>query len=300
VSWRVTTRDDIAAVIALYKANHVLREILAQTGVALRVVQNLVKCFRELGEGKLPAPLPKSGRPKLLSPRALRLFLDKYAREVKERNPRLLSHVSLSCVQQALHDDLGFKSFRARRKPLLTKRQKENRVKFCKKYEVWDLETWRSVLWSDEATFSVTGSNGGRVYRPPHSDAHLPQYTVKTVKHPASLMVWASFTYYGVGELVILPKNQIMNQYNYLELLSDFLPESFDKAKASLFMQDGAPCHTAESVIQWLKDWEVPFFNDWPGTSSIPKLEAAIKDTRANLPPDLTSCKTLLTVFLEG
>ncbi|KAG7169811.1 putative Transposase-containing protein 22, partial [Homarus americanus] len=146
MSRRVTTRDDIAVVIALYKANHVLREISAQTGVALRVVQNLVKRFRDLGEDELPAPLSKSVRsnPSLT------------AREVKERNPHLLSHVSLRCVQQALHDDLGFKSFRARRKPLLTKRQKENRVKFCKKYEVWDFETWRSVLWSDEATFSCS------------------------------------------------------------------------------------------------------------------------------------------------
>ncbi|KAG7167265.1 putative Transposase-containing protein 20 [Homarus americanus] len=153
MSRRVTTRDDIAAVIALYKANHVLKEISAQTGVALRVVQNLVKRFRDLGEDELPAPLPKSGRPKLLSPRTLEVISRQVrsnpsltAHEVKERNPRLLSHVSLRCVQQAVHDGPGFKSFRARRKPLLTKRQKENRVKFCKKYEVWDLETWRRTI----------------------------------------------------------------------------------------------------------------------------------------------------------
>ncbi|KAG7174513.1 putative Transposase-containing protein 18, partial [Homarus americanus] len=159
MSRRVTTIDDIAAVIALYKANRVLREISAQTGVALRVVQNLVKRFRDLGEDELPAPLPKSGRPKLLSPRTLnvisRQVLSNPSLTAREKS-RLLSHVSLRCVQQALHDDLGFKSFRARRKPLLTKRQKENRVKFFKKYEVWDLETWRSILWSDEATFNCS------------------------------------------------------------------------------------------------------------------------------------------------
>ncbi|KAG7178100.1 Adenylate kinase-like [Homarus americanus] len=153
MSRRVTTRDDIAAVIALYKANHVLREISAQTGVALRVVQNLVKRFCDLGEDECPAPLPKSGGPKLLSPQTLKVISRQVrsnpsltAREVKERNPHLLSHVSLRCAQQALHDDLGFKSFRARQ---------GNRVKFCMKYEVWDLETWRNILWSDEATFSL-------------------------------------------------------------------------------------------------------------------------------------------------
>ncbi|KAG7165116.1 hypothetical protein Hamer_G004900 [Homarus americanus] len=60
MSRRVTARDDIAAVIALYKANHELRGISAQTGVGLRVVQKLVKRYHELGEDVLPAPLPKS------------------------------------------------------------------------------------------------------------------------------------------------------------------------------------------------------------------------------------------------
>ncbi|KAG7172334.1 putative Transposase-containing protein 10, partial [Homarus americanus] len=149
MSRRVTTRDDIAAVIALYKANHVLREISAQTGVALRVVQNLVKRFRDLGEDELPA-LSLVGLNYCLHGH-LRLFLDKFGPIPHSQHRE--TPVLLRCVQQALHDDLGFKSFHARRKPLLTKRQKENRVKFCKKYEVWDLETWRSVLWSDEATF---------------------------------------------------------------------------------------------------------------------------------------------------
>ncbi|KAG7153450.1 hypothetical protein Hamer_G019506 [Homarus americanus] len=120
MSRRVTTRDDIAAVIALYKANHELRDISAQTGVGLCVVQKLVKCYRELREDVLPAPLPKSGRPKLLSPRTLTVISCQVetnpaftAREVRERNPRLLSQVSLSCVWHSLQYDLGFKSLRA-------------------------------------------------------------------------------------------------------------------------------------------------------------------------------------------
>ncbi|KAG7158712.1 hypothetical protein Hamer_G011380 [Homarus americanus] len=104
MSRMVTTRDDIAAVIALYKANHVLREISAQTGVALRVVQNLVKRFRDLGEEEFPAPLPKSGRPKLLSPRTLKDISRQVrsnpsltAREVKERKPSYESRLVTLC-----------------------------------------------------------------------------------------------------------------------------------------------------------------------------------------------------------
>lgn len=274
MSTRVTSGDDIVAVISLYKGGHELKQIAAQSGVGLRSVQKMVKRFKEEGEEDIPVPKRRTGRPKLISPRSLKVtsrqlktspFLT--AREIKEKNPCLLSSVSLHCVQQALHDDLGFKSYHARRKPLLTEKQKKNRIRFCKKYSVWDLETWRSVLWSDEATFTVTGTSYGRVYRQPHTDPHLSQFTVKTVKHPASLMVWACFSYHGVGELITLPKNEMMNQNNYLELLCDYLPDSFEKAKAKIFMQDGAPCHTTKSVIQWLKDSEVPYISDWPGSS---------------------------------
>ena len=65
-------------------------------------------------------------------------------------------------------------------------------MKFCKKYVVWDLVSWKKVLWSDEATFSVTHSVARRVYCPPGSDANLPQYTMKTVKYPPILIIWAT------------------------------------------------------------------------------------------------------------
>ena len=99
---------------------------------------------------------------------------------------------------------------------------------------------------------------------------------------------------------MFLSDNVKMNKDNYLELLADHLPDSFEKCKGEFFMQDGAPCHTAKQVKDWLRDCEVPFFEHWPGnspdinpiehvwmsmkrklrnqdTSSIPKLVAAIR-----------------------
>ena len=317
MSRKVTTKEDVVAVIALYKAEHDTGFISSQTGVSVRVVQKLIKRFREEGEVEIPAPRPKTGRPKLVSPRSLKVMERQIkvdpsltARQLKEKNPILFGKCSVRCVSQALHDDLGYKSFRALKKPLLTQKQKEKRVKFCKKYAVWDLEDWKTVLWSDESTFTVTGNASKTVYRLPGSDPNLAQYTVKTVKHPSSLMVWSCFSYHGVGELVILPKNEMMNQYNYLELLCDYLPDSFENASATFFMQDSAPCRTAKSVKQWLNDCQVPYFSDWPGnspdlnpienlwsivkqrlrdrdTSSLPRLEAAIRDIWSTLSPEL-------------
>lgn len=119
--------------------------------------------------------------------------------------------------------------------------------------------------------------------------------------------IWGCFTGRALGELVILPKNLKVNQHNYLELLSDYLPDSFERTGAKVFQQDGAPAHTARSVTTWLEDCEVAFIKDWPGNSpdvnpienlwalikkdlqghdvsSLPRLEAAIKDSWNKIP----------------
>ena len=314
MSRRSTTKEDIKAVITLYKAKHKVSEIVTLTGMCKRSVQRFIKKFKDSDETLTPVPKPKTGRPKLISRRTGKVLNRQVsrnprstARELKETNPHLLGNVSVRSIQQFLHDDLGYRSYRARRKPLLTAVQKAKRLKFAEKYSVWSDEDWRGVLWSDEATFTVTGSQYDRVYRRPHSDALDPKFTTKTVKHPDSVMVWGCFSYYGVGSLVVLPKNIKVNQGVYLELLCDHLPDSFEKTQARVSMQDGAPCHTAKAVVTWLDDCMVNYFKDWPGnspdinpvenlwsiikrglrdldTSSVPKLTTAIQQLWATIP----------------
>ena len=43
MSRRVTTKEDVVAVIALFKADHDTSFISEQTGVAMLVIQNLIK-----------------------------------------------------------------------------------------------------------------------------------------------------------------------------------------------------------------------------------------------------------------
>lgn len=311
----VVDRSLITSMIDLHNAGHSHKEISQLKGISLRSVYRWIGRYQEKGSTTLPTPKPRSGRPSKISKRTSRVIHRQLkakpsltAREIKDKNPRSLDGVALRTIQKHIHDDLLLRSYKARKKPLLTVAQKKKRINFAKKYRVWTEEDWKKVLWTDEATFNVTGSGGKRVYRPMGSDPHLPQYTDKTVKHPASLMVWGGFSFGGVGDLVVLPKNQYMNQYNYFELLNDVLDSSFEKSGASFFMQDGAPCHTAKSIKKWLSDCAIPYFKDWPGnspdinpienlwsimkrklqyhdTSSIPKLEAAIRKVWEDLEP---------------
>ena len=117
-------------------------------------------------------------------------------------------------------------------------------------------------------------------------------------------------------------KNQTVNKETYLELLMDHLYNCVRKSHIRIdrcvFMQDGAPCHTAKVVIEYLKDIRVEYIDDWPGnspdlnpienvwaimkrelrerdTSTIPKLEAAIRDVWENI--DRNYLKTLADSF---
>lgn len=258
----------------MYRGERTVTDIATLTGLHRRTIQRLIAQFKDNDEEFLPVPKPRSGRPPKVSKRTKQVMNRQIsanprltARQLKNNNPHLLNHVSVRCVQKILHDELGYKSFKARKKPMLSVRQRQNRVNWCKRYKHWTVEDWKKVLWSDEATFTVTGCGIERVYRRPGSNPLDPKYTCKTVKHPDSVMVWGCFSYHGVGELVVLPKNQTVNQYNYLELLCDYLPDSMEKTQTTQFMQDGAPCHTAKSVKLWLDDCEVNYFKDWPGNS---------------------------------
>lgn len=311
-----TTSDDISAIVALLNGGHSNQEISNITGVKLRTVQRWVKRYRDGGEVLTPTHRKRVGMTRKTSARTLNIIKRQTdcnprvtAKELKEQNPALLGEVSLRTVQRRLHEDLHYRSCRPRLKPHLTEKQIKNRVLFCKNYKDWSLEKWRHVLWSDEAVFSVTGNRSGRVYRPPRSDPYDPRYTQGVTKHPDTIMVWGSFSYFGVGEIVVLPRNMYMNKDNYLELLVDHLPESFEKCQANFFMQDGAPCHRAKDVTGWPRDCEVDFFSDWPAnspdlnpienlwalmkkklrrcdTSTIPRLEEAVRNIWLEMEPN--------------
>ena len=55
------------------------------------------------------------------------------------------------------------------------------------------------------------------------SDPFDPKYLCGTTKNPDKILIWGNFSYHGIGKLIMLPKNEIVNQYIYLDLLNDHL-----------------------------------------------------------------------------
>ena len=77
---------------------------------------------------------------------------------------------------------------------------------------------------SDESTFRLVRRGYKLVRRPQGASRYASKYTIKTVKHPESVMVWGAFSgNKGRGGLYFSPKNVTMRGDNYLRVLDQHM-----------------------------------------------------------------------------
>ena len=79
-------------------------------------------------------------------------------------------------------------------------------------------------------------------------------------------MIWGAVGNGKLGDIYFVEPNEKMNARMYTEVLQRHLKRSMQKTGCSIFMQDGAPCHKAKSVMEWLADHDVPVL-EWVGQS---------------------------------
>ena len=253
------------------------REICNKLGLGIRALQRF---FKRQGPGVLltpRAPRPDKGTRKLLTPGDLR-FLKQVsvknpkwsANDIRRENPTMFGDLQPRYLQKMLKDELGMPSRQAAKKPNLTAFQTDRRLKFCKRYLHWTTEHWNCVLYTDESQFQTIRNSGCRVRRPLGTSRHNPKYTVKNVKHPGASMAWGCFSAQGAGPLFWLAKGEMMNQHNYADVLRNyaFPTMNSDLHDCEMLLQDGAPCHTAKSVLKLIKDQDPRIRSlPWPGHS---------------------------------
>ena len=179
-----------------------------------------------------------------------------------------LSSVSRSTIRRVVSKELQIPSRCAAKKPFLTPAQKMRRLDWAKKHKRWSQAKWAKVLWSDETHIELwQGAQvNKRCRRPSSISRYHPRFVMRTVKHPPKLMIWASFGDGKLGDLYFVEPNAKMNARMYQEVLQRHLRRSLEKTGCSIFMQDGAPCHKAKTIMAWLGNSGVPVL-DWVGQS---------------------------------
>ncbi len=260
--------------LMLLKDGASVTRVAANLHVSRRTICSLKQAAARLPDNTIPIRKVGSGgkkktteRTNTIVKREVLLNPSITAASLKKKHPMLLQDVSIRTIQHRLQKDLNMPSRRAAKKPLLTAPMMKKRIQFCKTYLHWTSADWLKVMFSDESTFRLVRAGSALVRRPPGASRYDSKYTVKTVKHPDSVMVWGAFSgIHGRGGLYFLPKNVTMRGANYLEVLQQHLLPFWHIHQCHHFMHDGAPAHRTKIVKKWLQDQHIPAL-EWPGNS---------------------------------
>ena len=252
------------------------KEIAKRLGRNAAACRNVVASLRDLPDFAPPPPAKKrSGRRRKTTDHQderLRRYVSKHpfktAKELKREVPGFQT-LSVRRIQEILQKRLRMPSRAAAQKPLLTEKMVRKRLRFARKHLHMTAEDWETVMFSDESTFRLINPRAQRVRRSLSMNRYLSKYTVKTVKHPPSVMVWACFSgKRGRGSIYFLPPNCTMNSDRYKQVLEEKLFPWMAIHEAKIFLQDGAPCHTSKKSMALLKTKEKDLtVMEWPGNS---------------------------------
>ena len=127
------------------------------------------------------------------------------------------------------------------------------------------MDDWKSVLFTDESKVSI-GNDGALYVWRRKGEEFLPECCDRTVEHAASVMVWGSMCWHGVGSLVKLEGRLDRTAYQQVleeHMLTDAVALIGDDF---VFQQDNAPIHTSWSTRQWLRQHDITLL-DWPPKS---------------------------------
>jgi transposase len=259
--------EDRVRAVERYKQGHSLRTIAKGLGQS----PSWVWYWVQRAKSGLPlTDLPRSGRPKKLSPeqeqKAVSLLKDETVGSLRKVRKRLQfdEHVSVSTrTLERVAKKARIRPRREKKKPKLTEAQKEKRLAFASTSR--PAGYWNKVLFTDECIFPVFGPPRTRWL---DEEAEVP--IREAVKNSPYVMVWAGIGSKGKTRLIKIDQGVRLNAAGYQELLSKSLPTidgMWPKRDRWILMQDGAPCHRAKSTMEYLKSKGVRVLQPWPANS---------------------------------
>jgi len=155
-------------------------------------------------------------------------------------------------------------TYLAIRKPMLTVRDRLKRLKWAKQRRYWDVEDWANVIFSDESNFEVFNRKGRVFVKRLRAEKYSQRFVIPRLQGGGgSAGIWGCISHKGSGCCYLYTGR--VNQYSYIRCLEDALLPSADlfyDHQNYIFMQDGAPAHTAHTVKDWLDENDIRLL-DW-------------------------------------
>jgi hypothetical protein len=138
-----------------------------------------------------------------------------------------------------------------KKRPLLTKRHRRERLDFALSHQDWTVEDWKKVVWSDETKINRLGSDGRKWVWKKAGEGLSDRLVEGTKKFGGgSLMMWGCMLWDGVRYACEI--DGIMDADLYVKILEDDLQASikfYDKnVEDIIFEQDNDPKHTSKKA----------------------------------------------------
>ena len=270
---KLSKENQRVRICTLREEGHSYKIIAKKTG---KPYQSISKICRRVKKTKSFKDRPRSGRPKLIDERKMRVLariLQKSKVKTAEfvRKEARMFHgidVSRDTVARAL-TKMGYGVRVKRKKPALTKNQKKARLDWARKHSTWTSDDWRHVIWSDESPFSIENSSG-KEYVWERPNAAISDDNVKPTKKfgGGKIMVWSCITWEGVGFSCKI--DETMDAALYSEILRDELARTIDYYHLDRtkvwFQADNDPKHTSNLAQSTLQEMKIKVM-EWPAQS---------------------------------
>lgn len=176
-------------------------------------------------------------------------------------------NTSLLTVRRALHAE-GVHHRRPAKKPYLTPRHKQERLRFARDYLDFN---WENVIFSDEKTF--LSSQKGRLHLWRRNNTRWCEQNIvpNTESGRITVNMWGWMSSAGPGELALMPPRA--TAVDYVEVLNDVMLPTvrnvypFDDCRNVSFVQDNCPVHRAGVVREWFNLHPEINIIPWPARS---------------------------------
>lgn len=258
-----------AQIIALSMEHMKQSEIAHKLNLSQSSVSKVVKRYRETSSfsNKKPPGAPRCST-KQTDRMIKRMVVDSPSCSSAEIKSRLPPGVSISCrtIRRRLQVECKLRAYHPATQPRHSKKNIRDRVAFAKKYKDWTADQWSHTMFTDESIIKQFYPFRSHVRRPV-GERYNSRYTVARVKHSPQVMIWGAITGLGSCGLWFLPQGETINATVYLSILQEKVPIFKELHNCTHFQQDGAPCHTARMVKNWLNSQGINCIDPWPGSS---------------------------------
>ena len=218
--------------------------------------QTIWRLLRHYRQHKCISPLPKSGRPKIVSPRKLTVIEEsmqsndettgkELTEKVYRRTGAKLSLWSIYSGRRAL----GWSYRGAAYCQLIREVNKQKRLQWAQRYVN---DSFTDVIWTDETSVQLETHRCFCCRKNGQKPRNKPR-----PKHPVKVHVWAGISWNGATNVCIF--DGIMNAERYINILEmtlvPFIREKYPEQHRS--MQDNDPKHTSRRAVAFFEEKEI-------------------------------------------